>query len=237
MEERLRKSCDAINQLGTGLKVSITSEFLRLKLDELRLTHEYEEKKYQEREEQRRIREQIRDEEKAQREIEKARQETEEEEARYQKTLEKARAEAAAATGTPGERSGDRQDCSIRCANGVGKHVGSANRGGRRGARVAPRILQPLFTMPVQIMSKCACYPADLKYWDSPRPAPPPGVRFGHNARRRIIRGKSVSQWCLKYVPGTFQARSQGRELSSLPNRNDRAQALKRKMFARLAST
>jgi len=66
MEERIRKSCDAINQLGTGLKVSITSEFLRLKLDELRLTHEYEEKKYQEREEQRRIREQIRDEEKAQ---------------------------------------------------------------------------------------------------------------------------------------------------------------------------
>src|SRR6266571_4491133 len=105
MEERIRKSCDAINQLGTGLKVSITSEFLRLKLDELRLTHE-------------------------------------DEEARYQKTLEKARAEAAAATGTPGERSGDRQDCSIRCANGVGKHVGSANRGGRRGARVAPRILQ-----------------------------------------------------------------------------------------------
>ena len=104
MEERIRKACDAINQLGTVLHVSITQEFLRLKLDELRLTHEYEEKKYQEREEQRRIREQIRDEEKAQREIEKARQEAEEEEDRYQKSLERARAEAAAATGTQLEK-------------------------------------------------------------------------------------------------------------------------------------
>jgi len=99
MEERIRKSFDAINQLGTVLQLSITPEFLGLKTDELRLTHEYEEKKYQEREEQRKIRERIRDEEKAQREIEKAREEAEEEETRYQKALEKARAEAAAATG------------------------------------------------------------------------------------------------------------------------------------------
>ena len=104
MEERIRKACDAINQLGTVFQVSITQEFLRLKLDELRLTHEYEEKKHQEREEQRRVRDQIRDEEKAQREIEKARQEAEEEEDRYQKSLEKARAEAAAATGTQLEK-------------------------------------------------------------------------------------------------------------------------------------
>lgn len=104
MEERIRKSCDAINQLGTVLKVSIAQEFLKLKLDELRLTHEYEERKYQEREEQRRIREQARDEDKAQREIEKAREEAEEEETRYAKALEKARAEAAAATGGQLER-------------------------------------------------------------------------------------------------------------------------------------
>ncbi|MFQ5792597.1 MAG: DUF4041 domain-containing protein, partial [Acidobacteriota bacterium] len=46
MEERVRKSFDAINKLGTVLQVSITEEFLELKLDELRLTHEYEEKRH-----------------------------------------------------------------------------------------------------------------------------------------------------------------------------------------------
>lgn len=99
MEERILKAFEAINQLGTVMQVSITPTYLDLKLDELRLTHEYEEKRYQEQEEQRRIREQMREEERARREIEKAREEAEREEARFQKALEKARAEAARATG------------------------------------------------------------------------------------------------------------------------------------------
>jgi len=99
MEERVRKSFDAINKLGSVLQVSITDEFLHLKLDELRLTHEYEEKRRQEQEEQRSIREQMREEEKAQREMEKAREEAEREEARFEKALQRARAEAALATG------------------------------------------------------------------------------------------------------------------------------------------
>ncbi len=99
MEERIRKSFEAINKLGDVLSVSVTQEFLKLKLDEVRLTHEYEDKRHQEREEQRRIREQIREEERAQQEIEKAREEAELEEARFQKALERAREEAAKATG------------------------------------------------------------------------------------------------------------------------------------------
>lgn len=99
MEERIRKCFDAINKLGTVLRVSITDEFLKLKLDELGLTYEYEEKRHQEQEEQRRIREQIREEERAQREIEKAREDAESEEARFEKALEKARGEAARASG------------------------------------------------------------------------------------------------------------------------------------------
>lgn len=99
MEERIRKSFEAVNKLGEVVKVSITQEFMKLKLDEIRLAHEYEEKRHQEREEQRRIREQIREEERAQQEIEKAREEAEQEEARFQKALEKAREEAAKATG------------------------------------------------------------------------------------------------------------------------------------------
>ncbi len=66
------KSAEAINKASVVLHVTISNEYLKLKLDELRLTHEYQEKKNQEREEQRRIREQIREEERAQREIEKA---------------------------------------------------------------------------------------------------------------------------------------------------------------------
>jgi len=99
MEERVKKSFQAINDLGGVMHVSITTDYVKLKLDELRLAHEYEEKGYQEREEQRRIREQIREEEKATQEIENARQEAEREEERYQKALAQAREEAAKATG------------------------------------------------------------------------------------------------------------------------------------------
>ena len=104
MEERIKKSCEAMNKLSGVLQVTITAEYLNLKLDELRLTHEYEEKKYQDREEQRRIREQIREEERAQREFEKAQADAEAEEERYQKVLAKAREEAAQATGAALEK-------------------------------------------------------------------------------------------------------------------------------------
>jgi hypothetical protein len=107
MEARIQKSFEAINQLGQVLHVSISPEYLKLRLDELRLTHEYEEKKYQEKEKQRQDRERIREEEKAQKELERARQQAEEEESRYQKALEQARAEAAQATGAQLDRISD----------------------------------------------------------------------------------------------------------------------------------
>src|SRR5262249_23653092 len=93
------KAFESINKLGGVMEVSISPAYLELKLNELRLTHELEEKLHDEQEEQRRIREQIRDEERAQREIEQAREEAEKEEGRYERALEKARAEAAKATG------------------------------------------------------------------------------------------------------------------------------------------
>lgn len=104
MEERIKKSCEAINELSGVLQVTITSEYLNLKLDELRLTHEYEESKYRDKEEQRRIREQIREEEHAQREFEKAQQDAEEDEERYQRALARAQEEAAKATGAALEK-------------------------------------------------------------------------------------------------------------------------------------
>jgi len=100
MEERIRRARETLNELGGVMHITLTDEYLRLKLDELRLAHEYEEKKYQEKEEQRRVREQIREEEKAQRELEKAREEAEHEAETYQKVLAQAREEAMSATGT-----------------------------------------------------------------------------------------------------------------------------------------
>ena len=99
MEERIRKSFEAINALGTSNQIQITSEYLEVALSELQLTYEYAARKQEIQEEQRAIREQQREEEKALREAERAKQEAEAEEARYQKALEKVRAEMAKAKG------------------------------------------------------------------------------------------------------------------------------------------
>ena len=99
MQERVRKAFESLNDLGGVTQVSISSEYLKLKLDELRLAYEHDEKRHQEREEQRRSREQIREEEKAQKELERAREEAERQEADYEKLLAKAREEALRATG------------------------------------------------------------------------------------------------------------------------------------------
>lgn len=93
MEERIRKGFDTINQLGGVMQISIAPEYRELRLQELRLHHELEEKKQAEKEEQRRLREQMRDEERAQRELEKAREDAEAEEHRHERALEKARKE------------------------------------------------------------------------------------------------------------------------------------------------
>ena len=104
MENRLRKAYDSLNKLSETTHCEITPGFLELKLQELFLTHEFQEKKYQEKEEQRLIREQMREEEKALRELERARQEAEKEEHRYQKALEKARQDVESATGKAQEK-------------------------------------------------------------------------------------------------------------------------------------
>lgn len=99
IEKRLESVYKAINKLGEPNHCSIQRAYLTLKLEELNLVHEYAEKRQNEMEEQRRIREQIRDEERALREIEKAKQEAEKEEQRYQIALDKARQEVEEATG------------------------------------------------------------------------------------------------------------------------------------------
>lgn len=103
MQERIKKSFEAINKLGVNFTISIQEEYLDLKVKELTLEHEFQLKKQREKEELRAIQEQIREEEKAKREFEKAQKDAEKEEKNYQTALDKARKEIA-------ELTGDKQD-------------------------------------------------------------------------------------------------------------------------------
>tara|TARA_R110002012_G_scaffold313517_1_gene525180 strand:+ start:7246 stop:8574 length:1329 start_codon:yes stop_codon:yes gene_type:complete len=99
MQERIKKSFEAINKLGKSSIISIEDEYLHLKIKELVLEHEYQLKKQKEKEELRAIQEQIREEEKSKREFEKAQKDAEKEEGNYQTALDKARKEIAELTG------------------------------------------------------------------------------------------------------------------------------------------
>lgn len=99
MEARIRKAWEAINATGGVQQCSIVPTYMELKLQELRLAHEYQEKLQEEKEEQRRIREQMREEELALRELERARVEAEREEQRYETALRKATVDAERAVG------------------------------------------------------------------------------------------------------------------------------------------
>ena len=99
LEERIKKAFEIVNQLGSNTRIEITTSFLKLKMDELHLAYEYEKKKYDEKEEQRLIKEQMREEERVRREIEQATKQAEDEEKRYEKALEKAREDVSNAVG------------------------------------------------------------------------------------------------------------------------------------------
>ena len=93
MEARITKAFESINKLGEPTSIYITREYLNAKLSELYLTHEYQERKQKEKEEQREIQAQIREEQRVLREAEKAKKEAEQEEKRRQTALDKARKE------------------------------------------------------------------------------------------------------------------------------------------------
>ena len=97
-EKRIEKTFDAINKLNSKQDIHIQKKYLQLKIDELRLTHEFELKKYEEKEEQRQIREQMREEEKARRDFEKAQKEAEKEEKLLQQAMKKAQEEISKAS-------------------------------------------------------------------------------------------------------------------------------------------
>jgi hypothetical protein len=94
MEKRIKTAFDAINAITEKYDFcKLNPRYLDLRVQELQLVYEWEEAKQQEKEEQARIREQMREEEKAAREAEKAKQQAEKEEAKYQELLQKAEKE------------------------------------------------------------------------------------------------------------------------------------------------
>jgi len=87
IEKRIRKAYDALNTLGKRMSISITPEYFGLKLGELYLVHEYQMKKQEEKEEQRRLREQMREDAKVAREIEEMKLKLAKEETHFERAL------------------------------------------------------------------------------------------------------------------------------------------------------
>lgn len=79
---------ESFNERYSDHMIEISKEFLELKYEELGLHHEYQLKKQEEKEEERRIRELMREEEKAIRDYEKAQKEAEIEETKVKKAIE-----------------------------------------------------------------------------------------------------------------------------------------------------
>jgi hypothetical protein len=88
-EKRLNKVYEELNKLTDMQRVSITKEYLNLKIEELYLKYEFEQKKQEEREEQLAIKERMREEAKVLKELEKAKEKIEKEEKHFMQAIEK----------------------------------------------------------------------------------------------------------------------------------------------------
>jgi len=73
-DKRIRQSFEVCNRLGRVMTVRLSERYLNLKLDELRLAHEFQVKKQEEKEEAKRMREELREQQKLEQEIRAARE-------------------------------------------------------------------------------------------------------------------------------------------------------------------
>lgn len=88
-EARIRKSADTIEKLGRIMQIFISERYIDLKIQELQLALEYEQKKQEEKEALRELKAQRREEEQARKEMEIARQTAEKERQHYSNALSK----------------------------------------------------------------------------------------------------------------------------------------------------
>jgi hypothetical protein len=87
IEKRIQKAFDALNKLTERMSIALTADYLRLKLEELHLCHEYQVKKQEEKEEQKRVREQLREDARVAREIEEAKEKLAKEQRHFAQAL------------------------------------------------------------------------------------------------------------------------------------------------------
>ena len=87
IEKKITKAFDILNNLAQRMSIIISADYLNLKLSELYLCYEYQVKKQEEKEEQRRIREQMREEAKVQKEIEEMKAKIEKEEKHFNQAM------------------------------------------------------------------------------------------------------------------------------------------------------
>lgn len=83
-EKKIRTSCDAISKLGKMMHIVITAPYFDLKIQELYLAFEYQQKKQEEKEALREARAEMREAAKLQKEIEEQRKKIEKEQTHYQ---------------------------------------------------------------------------------------------------------------------------------------------------------
>lgn len=86
-EKRITSSRDSISKLGQVMDIAITPRYYKLKIEELYLAFEYQQKKQQEKEEQKEARARMREEAKLAKEIEEARKKLEKEQTHYNNAL------------------------------------------------------------------------------------------------------------------------------------------------------
>jgi hypothetical protein len=97
VEKKIRKAYETLNNLGKRLEIAIVPDYLSLKLEELYLCYEYQVKKQEEKEEQKRLKEQMREEAKLLKEIEEMKAKVEKEQKHFNKALENVNAQLAQA--------------------------------------------------------------------------------------------------------------------------------------------
>jgi len=86
-EKRISQSFESLNKLGKVMQVEIDERYKKSKLNELHLAYEYQLKKQEEKEEQKRIREELREQQKLEQEIKAAREKIEKERKHFKAAL------------------------------------------------------------------------------------------------------------------------------------------------------
>lgn len=89
INNKIVKAYEILNKLGSRMHIQISQKYLNLKIEELYLCYEYQVKKQDEKEEQKRIREQMKEDAKAMREIEEMKAKLEKEERHFTQAYQK----------------------------------------------------------------------------------------------------------------------------------------------------